>query len=130
MQTLTVVPTLLPAAPAAPSSCSAPSPRRRASRARFRYRRNGESFKFGCKATGNRVHPPLRYGKIYLIVTELSLSLSLSFFLILSYIRSTCMARCIRLVIHPTLDIERRHSLLIIFIENCSNAFARAHKEI
>lgn len=75
MQTLTFVPALLPAAPAVPGP-ALPS-RRRASRARLRRQRNGESFKFGCKATGNRVHPPLRYGKIHLIVTGFSLRLSL-----------------------------------------------------
>lgn len=105
MQTLTFVPTLLPAAPAAPGSCPAPPPQRRASRARLRRRRNGESFKFGCKATGNRVHPPLRYRKIRLIVTGFSLlSLSLSRL----YARSICIARCIRLAIHSMLDIITR----------------------
>jgi len=78
MQTLTFVPTLLSATSAAPDSL--PCFRRRASRARLRRRRSGESFKFGCKATGNRVHPLLRYRKIRFIVAWFSLSPSPSLF--------------------------------------------------
>jgi len=115
MQTLTFVPTLLPATSAAPDSL--PCLRRRAPRARLRRRRSGESFKFGCKATGNRVHPLLRYRKIRFIVAWLSLSLSRP----LSFICAASMHRTLHpaLRCHTTLDIERA-ILLIIFIENYS----------
>lgn len=68
-----------------------------------------------------------------LCVTERSTSLlrgSLSFSLSLVYVRSTRVARCIRLAIHPTLDIKHRHSLLIIFIENYNDASARLQRGV
>lgn len=125
MQTLTFVPTLLPATSAAPNS--PPCPQRRASRARLRRRRSGESFKFGCKATGNRVHPLLRYRKIRFIVAWLSLSL----FLPLSFMCGGQHAphvafgsRCY------TLRSTLNAILLIIFIENYSQASVRVHEGV
>lgn len=91
-------------------------PRWRASRARLRRRRNGESFKFGCKATGNRVHPLLRYRRKDSRHCCAPFSFSFSpFFFFFSGSRHAPHAAHL---VHTTLDIKRRQSLLIIFIGN------------